>query len=189
MIGVVASASPELAGPQIACTFWRLISSCVALTALVGSPWVSRATISTLRPLTPPRAVDLLERPCQCRGRSRSRAPPAARSALRASRCGSVRPRRSPDAPGRLRPARRLPTDPAANRRRVIAIVSSNSLVGAGGRITSAMVSLATFANIQGALVRATEPLGVCAQLCPGGLRGHAHNGWALGASRSRAPG
>ncbi len=46
----VASASPEFVGPQIACTFWRLISSCVAFTALVGSPCVSRVTISILRP-------------------------------------------------------------------------------------------------------------------------------------------
>ena len=53
MIGVVASASPELVGPQIALTFARLISSCVAFTALVGSPWVSRVMISTLRPPAP----------------------------------------------------------------------------------------------------------------------------------------
>src|ERR1700692_1101750 len=57
MIGVVASASPELNGPQIACTLAWLISSCVAFTALVGSPWVSRVTISSLRPLTPPAAL------------------------------------------------------------------------------------------------------------------------------------
>src|ERR1700753_2999119 len=54
MIGVVASASPELSGPQIAFTFSEEIISCVALTALVGSPWVSRITSSILRPLTPP---------------------------------------------------------------------------------------------------------------------------------------
>src|ERR1700742_2053642 len=54
MIGVVASASPELSGPQIACTLTWLIISWVAFTALVGSPWVSRITISILRPLTPP---------------------------------------------------------------------------------------------------------------------------------------
>src|SRR6201986_521511 len=54
MIGVVASASPELSGPQIAWTFCWLISSWVALTALVGSPWVWRITISILRRLTPP---------------------------------------------------------------------------------------------------------------------------------------
>src|ERR1700743_79939 len=54
MIGVTASDSPELSGPQIACTLAWLISSWVALTALVGSPWVSRITISILRPLTPP---------------------------------------------------------------------------------------------------------------------------------------
>src|ERR1700754_399328 len=54
MIGVVASASPELTGPQIAWTLAWLINSCVAFTALVGSPWVSRITISILRPLTPP---------------------------------------------------------------------------------------------------------------------------------------
>src|SRR6478736_2356084 len=57
MIGVVASASPELSGPQIACTLAWLISSCVAFTALVGSPWVSRMMISSLRPLTPPAAL------------------------------------------------------------------------------------------------------------------------------------
>jgi hypothetical protein len=34
-----------------------LISSCVALTALVGSPCVSRITISIMRPLTPPPAL------------------------------------------------------------------------------------------------------------------------------------
>src|SRR6202043_2187702 len=54
MIGVVASDSPELSGPQIAWTLAWLISSCVAFTALVGSPWVSRVVISILRPLTPP---------------------------------------------------------------------------------------------------------------------------------------
>src|ERR1700753_390591 len=54
MIGVVASASPELSGPQIACTLDWLINSWVAFTALVGSPWVSRITTSILRPLTPP---------------------------------------------------------------------------------------------------------------------------------------
>ncbi len=53
MIGVVASASPELVGPQMALTLARLISSWVALTALVGSPWVSRVTISTRRPPAP----------------------------------------------------------------------------------------------------------------------------------------
>ena len=57
MIGVVASASPELSGPQIAWTLTWLISSWVALTALVGSPWVSRVMISILRPLTPPAAL------------------------------------------------------------------------------------------------------------------------------------
>src|SRR5258705_12078016 len=57
MIGVVASASPELSGPQIAWTLAWLINSWVALTALVGSPWVSRITISILRPLTPPPAL------------------------------------------------------------------------------------------------------------------------------------
>src|SRR6201999_3892524 len=57
MIGVVASASPELSGPQIACTLTWLINSWVAFTALVGSPWVSRITISILRPLTPPPAL------------------------------------------------------------------------------------------------------------------------------------
>src|ERR1700742_2722934 len=57
MIGVVASASPELSGPQIACTLTWLINSWVAFTALVGSPWVSRITISILRPLTPPAAL------------------------------------------------------------------------------------------------------------------------------------
>src|SRR5258708_26038605 len=57
MIGVVASASPELVGPQMALTLRRLIISCVALTALVGSPWVSRVTISILRPVTPPAAL------------------------------------------------------------------------------------------------------------------------------------
>src|ERR1700742_4137166 len=59
MIGVVASASPELTGPQIAWTLIWLIISWVALTALVGSPWVSRSTISILRPLTPPAALML----------------------------------------------------------------------------------------------------------------------------------
>src|SRR6195952_5912702 len=57
MIGVVASASPELTGPQMAWTLAWLISSWVAFTALVGSPWVSRITISILRPLTPPAAL------------------------------------------------------------------------------------------------------------------------------------
>src|ERR1700757_4831234 len=57
MIGVVASASPELSGPQIAWTLAWLINSWVAFTALVGSPWVSRITISILRPLTPPAAL------------------------------------------------------------------------------------------------------------------------------------
>src|ERR1700761_909932 len=57
MIGVVASASPELNGPQIACTLAWLISSWVAFTALVGSPWVSRVMTSILRPLTPPAAL------------------------------------------------------------------------------------------------------------------------------------
>src|SRR5476651_1558282 len=57
MIGVVASASPELSGPQIAWTLAWLINSWVALTALVGSPWVSRVMTSILRPLTPPAAL------------------------------------------------------------------------------------------------------------------------------------
>ena len=57
MIGVVASASPELSGPQMAWTLAWLISSCVAFTALVGSPWVSRMKSSILRPLTPPPAL------------------------------------------------------------------------------------------------------------------------------------
>src|SRR5580704_10370217 len=57
MIGVVASASPELTGPQMAWTLSWLIISCVALTALVGSPWVSRVMTSILRPLTPPAAL------------------------------------------------------------------------------------------------------------------------------------
>src|SRR4030088_480836 len=57
MIGVVASASPELSGPQIAWTLAWLINSWVAFTALLGSPWVSRMTISILRPLTPPAAL------------------------------------------------------------------------------------------------------------------------------------
>ena len=57
MIGVVASASPELNGPQMQCTLSWLIISWVAFTALVGSPWVSRMTISILRPLTPPAAL------------------------------------------------------------------------------------------------------------------------------------
>src|SRR5471032_3290850 len=57
MIGVTASDSPELVGPQIACTLAWLIISCVALTALVGSPCVSRVMISILRPLTPPAAL------------------------------------------------------------------------------------------------------------------------------------
>src|ERR1700712_1222069 len=57
MIGVVASASPELTGPQIAWTLAWLISSWVAFTALVGSPWVSRVMTSILRPLTPPAAL------------------------------------------------------------------------------------------------------------------------------------
>src|SRR4030081_2967155 len=61
MIGVVASASPELSGPQIAWTLTWLIISCVAFTALVGSPWVSRITISILRPLTPPRGIEGLD--------------------------------------------------------------------------------------------------------------------------------
>src|SRR6202046_4167320 len=57
MIGVTASASPEFNGPQVAWTFTWLINSWVALTALVGSPWVSRITISIWRPLTPPEAL------------------------------------------------------------------------------------------------------------------------------------
>jgi len=57
MIGTVASASPELVGPQMACTFSRLIRSCVAFTDLVGSPWVSRVITSILRPFTPPAAL------------------------------------------------------------------------------------------------------------------------------------
>src|ERR1700753_3444663 len=57
MIGVVASASPELTGPQMAWTLSWLIISCVALTALVGSPWVSRVMTSILRPFTPPAAL------------------------------------------------------------------------------------------------------------------------------------
>src|ERR1700691_3683097 len=57
MIGVTASASPEFSGPQIAWTLTWLINSWVAFTALVGSPWVSRITISILRPLTPPAAL------------------------------------------------------------------------------------------------------------------------------------
>src|SRR5260370_20551961 len=57
LIGVVASAAPELSGPQIPWTLAWLINSCVAFTALVGSPWVSRVTISSLRPLTPPAAL------------------------------------------------------------------------------------------------------------------------------------
>src|ERR1700676_4036475 len=57
MIGVVARDSPELVGPQIAWTLAWLIMSCVAFTALVGSPWVSRVTISILRPLTPAAAL------------------------------------------------------------------------------------------------------------------------------------
>src|SRR4029079_16877842 len=57
MIAVVARLSPLLVGPQMACTLSWLIISCVAFTALVGSPWVSRVMISTLRPLTPPAAL------------------------------------------------------------------------------------------------------------------------------------
>src|SRR6266436_9774506 len=57
IIGVVASDSPELVGPQMAWTLVWLIMSWVAFTALVGSPWVSRITISILRPLTPPAAL------------------------------------------------------------------------------------------------------------------------------------
>src|SRR3954470_13599489 len=57
MIGVTASDSPELVGPQTAWTLAWLIMSWVALPALVGSPWVSRVMISILRPLTPPAAL------------------------------------------------------------------------------------------------------------------------------------
>jgi hypothetical protein len=57
MMAETASDSPELVGPQIACTLAWLIISCVAFTALVGSPWVSRVMISILRPLTPPAAL------------------------------------------------------------------------------------------------------------------------------------
>src|ERR1700674_3747421 len=57
MIGVVASASPELSGPQMPWTLSWLIISWVAFTALVGSPWVSRVMASILRPLTPPAAL------------------------------------------------------------------------------------------------------------------------------------
>src|SRR5450759_2177627 len=54
MIGVTASDSPEFVGPQMACTLSALIISCVALTALVGSPWVSRVRTSIVRPFMPP---------------------------------------------------------------------------------------------------------------------------------------
>src|ERR1700730_14371798 len=57
MMAVTARLSPELVGPQTAFTLSWLIISWVALTALVGSPWVSRVMISTLRPLTPPAAL------------------------------------------------------------------------------------------------------------------------------------
>src|SRR5450432_2578794 len=57
MIGVTASDSPELVGPQIEWTRLWLIMSWVAFTALVGSPCVSRVMISILRPLTPPAAL------------------------------------------------------------------------------------------------------------------------------------
>jgi hypothetical protein len=57
MIGVVASASPELTGPHSPWTLAWLINSWVAFTALVGSPWVSRVMTSILRPLTPPAAL------------------------------------------------------------------------------------------------------------------------------------
>ena len=57
MMAVTARLSPELVGPQMACTFSWLIISWVAFTALVGSPWVSRVMISILRPLTPPAAL------------------------------------------------------------------------------------------------------------------------------------
>ena len=57
MMAVVARLSPELVGPQMAWTRSWLIISCVALTALVGSPCVSRVRISTRRPRTPPAAL------------------------------------------------------------------------------------------------------------------------------------
>src|ERR1700761_8752483 len=57
MMAVTARDSPELVGPQIASTFNWLISSCVAFTALVGSPCVSRVIISIWRPFTPPAAL------------------------------------------------------------------------------------------------------------------------------------
>src|ERR1700759_3810068 len=57
MTGGGASASPEFSGPQMPWTLSWLIISCVALTALVGSPWVSRVMTSILRPLTPPAAL------------------------------------------------------------------------------------------------------------------------------------
>src|SRR5688500_6509331 len=57
MIGVTASDSPEFVVPHTACTLRVGISSCVAWTALVGSPCVSRVMISILRPFTPPAAL------------------------------------------------------------------------------------------------------------------------------------
>ena len=56
-MGTVARDSPEFTGPMTKCTF-SLNTSCWArLTALVGSPAVSRVTSSSLRPSTPPAAL------------------------------------------------------------------------------------------------------------------------------------
>ena len=53
-IGVVASDSPELTGPMTNCTLSLKASCCAKLTALVGSPAVSRVRSSIWRPRIPP---------------------------------------------------------------------------------------------------------------------------------------
>ncbi len=59
-IGVVASDSPELTGPNTAWTFWLDARSVAAFTAFAGSPELSRVMTSIIRPLTPPAALILL---------------------------------------------------------------------------------------------------------------------------------
>ena len=56
-IGVVARPSPELTGPITKWTLSLKASCCAKLTALVGSPAVSRVSSSILRPRMPPAAL------------------------------------------------------------------------------------------------------------------------------------
>ena len=107
MMAVVTRLSPLLVGPQMACTLSWLIISCVAFTALVGSPWVSRVMISTLRPRAPPAAL------IASAAKTTPRLKPMAGAELgplsrRASRCGWGRTGRWPGGeaePGRGREA------------------------------------------------------------------------------------